>query len=140
MKGVFKMKFRLKITVLAVIILLIGLVSTPLLASTVYSTATVNYGSTSWVTGGSQSLYDTAIYGTVRSTYATGTADQRLLGEMWTKGVIFSVKRDFMYVNPNGSGSLYWSNPNGETGSFFSKGYAQYGNHDGFCQVYQSGH
>jgi hypothetical protein len=134
------MNKKIRITVCAICALLMCLTVTTALAGTVYATATVDYGSTSTSTSGSQILNENVLKGTIKSTYATGTNDQDLYGEMWTKGSVWKVKRDTGHVNPYGSTTLYWGNPSSETGTFFAKAYASSGNHDGYCKVSQSGH
>lgn len=136
------MNKRIKITIFAICTLLMSMIVPTVLAATVYSTAYVDYGSTSWATGVSQTLNTNGLGGTVYSyTNSTGTADQKLRGEMWTQGCCISMQRSSAEVAPKTSTSMPgWGNPNQETGTFYAKGRAQYGNHEGYSRVSQIGH
>jgi hypothetical protein len=135
-----RMNKRMRITVFAICAMLMCLTVTTALAATISSTATVDYGVTSWRQGPERSLNSNSLSGTVKSTNGTGLNDQKLEGKMWSKGSVFAVCRDSASVSPNGSASLYWSNNDDLTGTFFSEARAQNGNHDGTCKVSQSGH
>lgn len=135
------MNKRMKMTVSAACALLMCLITVSAIALIVHSTANVDYGSTTWSTAGTQDLFDNSLYGCVHCTFGRGTASQTLRGEMWTKGVIFAIRRDYAEVVPNGSDlSLGWSNPDQETGEFYARARALYGNHEGYARVSQSGH
>jgi len=103
-----------------------------------YSLATVTLGSTSRVVGSKPPLLATDLIGDLNSTSSsTGTSSQLLYGYMKTKGSVFTVTRDSTYVSPRYSDALYWSNPNGETGTYWAEAEAPYGNHYGSCEVFQ---
>ena len=134
------MNKRMRVTVFATCVLLMCLLATSALATTIQSTAYVDYGVTSWVRAGSQPLNTHGLYGTVYS-YDSSTGTAKLRGEMWSAGVIFAILRGYKEVAPKDSDSLpVWSNPNHETGTFFARARASGGNHDGYCRVYQDFH
>ncbi|HYE67400.1 MAG TPA: hypothetical protein VEA58_02240 [Anaerovoracaceae bacterium] len=136
------MNKRMKVTIFATCALLICLNATSVFAVNVFSTAWVDLGVTNWVTGGSQVLNNLGLSGTVASgANSIGLNTQTLRGEMWTKGCCFDVQRSFTEVAPKASANMpAWGNPNQETGTFYAKGRAQFGNHVGFSQVSQAGH
>lgn len=129
------MNKRIKITVCAICALLMCLTVTTALAAT--SKATVDSGVTTWRQGAHRSLSASALNGTVKSTNATGPDRQTLIGKMWTQGNVFALERDHADVKPNGHSTLYWPNNGNETGTFFAEACAQYGNHEGYCSVWQ---
>lgn len=135
------MKKRIRITAFAICALLMLLTTTTAFAATIRSTATIDYGSSSKILGSKQALNANALNGTVYSSSAsTGTTDQKLKGDMVTQGVIWMHTRDTKSVAPRTSASLYWANPNNETGSFWAEARAVWGNHEGYCRVTQAGH
>ena len=128
-------------------ILIVGLLIALFVSSTAFaatnvtytSKATMNYGITSMTYGGEQTLTSAQLNGYVHSELtSTGQYNERLRGRMRTQGIIFTHTRDSVEVSPGNSSYLYWSNPNGETGTFWSDAYAPYGNHDGYCSVWQN--
>lgn len=136
------MNLKMKVTAFAICTLLMFLMVPSVLAATVYSTAYVDYGSTSWITGGTQTLNTNGLGGTVYSnSNSTGTIDQKLRGEMWTKGCCINMQRSFAEVSPKANASMpAWGNPSQETGTFYAKARAKYGNHEGYSRVSQVGH
>jgi hypothetical protein len=130
------MKKRIKITVIAACVLLMCLTVTTALAGYVYSTATINYGSTSYVKGGSQSLTSVSLSGKIVSE-DTSTGDRSMYGNICTQGDIWIHIRDEDHVSPGMSCTLYWSNPDHNTGTFWAEAQAAHGNHDGYGQAKQ---
>lgn len=108
-------------------------------AATLYSTATIHMGSTTRVSGSVQNLNGNALNGTVCSTNRSGSTSQRMTGFMYTKGAVWLHLRDEVSVY-NGSQPLYWANSSQDTGTFWAECQAGYGNHDGYCKIYQTGH
>jgi len=54
-----------------------------------------------------------------------------------TKGAIWTHTRDQTSVGPRYSDSLYWSNYNHVTGTYWAEAEAPYGNHYGQCEVWE---
>jgi len=126
------------------VVLIVGLVFSLFASSTAFavtktrlqSTAETCIGITTAVDGGKQDLDETSLHGYVIS-YQTSTGTATLVGRMFTKGVIFTYSRDYAVVSPGGYDYLYWANPNGDTGTYWSEVQAAAGNHNGECVVYQ---
>lgn len=124
------------ITVCALCVLLVSMMIPAAAASTLTSKATVDFGSTAEVTGGTKTLYGVSVSGTVKST--TANSSDSVTGKMYTKGSVWTHVRDSATATNNGSKSLYWANSDGDTGTFWAWCKAAGKNHSGYCSVSQT--
>jgi hypothetical protein len=136
------MSKKMKVTIFAACALLMCLVTTSALAAYNHSQVSIYHNDTGLASLTQDNigadLNTNSLSGYVESTYAFGTWN--LEGNLYTKGSVFSVRRDSTQVAPYGYGTLYWANSGSETGKYFVSARASGGNHDGSCSVSQSGH
>lgn len=100
------------------------------------STATVNFGNSDLVNGGSKALYGVEVSGTVES--KTSTANSGVMGYLRTKGAVFTHTQDQAYACNNGTSDLYWDNEKADNGTFWASCQALGGDHAGVCTVTQT--
>lgn len=135
------MKKRTRIVILAVCALMLYLTAANALAAEpkpAKSRASVEYGSNTKVAGVNQTLLTNGLTGIVFSESGTGSVDQRMMGRMCTRGLIFIITRDEAKVSPGKKADLGWKNPDKETGTFFAEAQAPFKNHEGYCLVQQA--
>jgi len=139
MKNGVARKSRKRIVIrLALVLVFISVISCSYAFANSYSMAVVTMGSTGLVVGAKPSLDGGDLVGDLNSTSSsTGSSYQLLYGYMKTKGAIWTHTRDQTSVGPRYSDSLYWSNYNHVTGTYWAEAEAPYGNHYGQCEVWE---
>lgn len=122
---------RIRITALAVCMMLLCLSISSVLAAV--ASVTISSDQIGTVRSTKKTLSSSAISGTVQS-YSSSTSEGQMTGKVYTHGQFFEVQRASKSVYAGGTASLYWSNPNSETGQFDVR-ITSPGNHNGKCSA-----
>ena len=122
------------ITMCALFALILSLAVPTAFANSKESKASVDYGSTQMAYGGDRTLYGYELKGKVQS--QTANTDT-IVGYMYTKGVLWTHKRDEATTKNGNHATMSWANSSGDTGTYWAQCRAKSGKQEGYCLVYQ---